>query len=86
MVFAAGQSAYGYSRPLRHRILQHRPQRSAPFVMPWPQRGNPAALLTFYRFHEWLAFISDRGLHCAIPHIVRDKYRRAQRLYLLSVA
>lgn len=54
--------------------------------MPWPQRGNPAALLTFYRFHEWLAFISDRGLHCAIPHIVRDKYRRAQRLYLLSVA
>lgn len=56
----------------------------APFVMPWPQRGNPAALLTFYHFQEWQAFISDRGLHCAMPRIVRDKYRRAQRLYLLA--
>lgn len=59
-------------------------RNEAPFVMPWPQPGNPAALLTFYHFQEWQTFISDRGLHCAIPRIVRDKYRRAQRLYLLA--
>lgn len=56
----------------------------APFVMPWPQPGNPAALLAFHHFQEWQTFIADRGLHPAIPRIVGDKFRRAQRLYVLA--
>lgn len=59
-------------------------RNDAPFVMPWPQPGNPAFPLTFYHFQEWKAFIADRGLHHAIPRIVQEKFRRAQRLYLLA--
>ncbi len=55
-----------------------------PFAMPWPQPGNPAALLAFHHFQEWRTFIADRGLHPAIPRIVGDKFRRAQRLYALA--
>jgi hypothetical protein len=55
-----------------------------PFVIPWPQPGNLAAVLTFHQFSEWQAFVTARGLHPAIPQIVRDKYRRAQRLYLFA--
>ncbi|MCE5232261.1 MAG: hypothetical protein ABFC67_06480 [Mizugakiibacter sp.] len=55
-----------------------------PFVMPWPRPGNPAALLAFHRFQEWQTFIAERGLHPAIPRIVGDKFRRAQRLYALA--
>lgn len=56
----------------------------APFVMPWPQPGDPAARLIFRHFPEWQTFIVERGLHPAIPRIVSDKYRRAQRLYVLA--
>lgn len=56
----------------------------APFVMPWPQPGNPGALLAFHHFQEWQTFIAARGLHPAIPRIVGDKFRRAQRLYVLA--
>lgn len=59
-------------------------RHDAPFVMPWPQPGNPGAILTFRRFSEWQAFIAARGLHPAIPHIVAGKFHRAQRLYLLA--
>lgn len=57
---------------------------NVPFIMPWPQPGNPAALLAFHHFQEWQTFIADRGLHPAIPRIVGDKFRRAQRLYVLA--
>ena len=56
----------------------------APLVMPWPQPGNPGALLAFHHFQEWRTFIAARGLHPAIPRIVGDKFRRAQRLYELA--
>lgn len=56
----------------------------APFVTPWPQAGNPTAMLPFRHFQEWQAFIEERGLHAAAPRIVGDKFRRAQRLYLLA--
>lgn len=59
-------------------------RNDAPFVMLWPQPGNPVALLTFRRFQEWQTFIAERGLHPAIPRIVGDKFRRAQRLYALA--
>lgn len=56
----------------------------APFVMPWPQPKNPIALLAFHHFQEWQTFIADRGLHPATPRFVGDKFRRAQRLYVLA--
>ncbi|WP_133648516.1 hypothetical protein [Paraburkholderia flava] len=59
-------------------------RNEAPFLMPWPQPGNPGAVLAFHHFLEWQAFIAARGLHPAIPHIVGGKFRRAQRLYLLA--
>ena len=59
-------------------------RNEATFVMPWPQVGNPNAVLTFRRFEEWQFFIGACALHPAIPSIVGDKFRRAQRLYLLS--
>lgn len=58
--------------------------RSDPFVMPWPAPGNPAALLAFQSFPEWQAFVLARPLHPAIPQIVSDKFRRAQKLYVLA--
>ncbi|WP_461522229.1 hypothetical protein [Rhizobium leguminosarum] len=58
--------------------------RTTPFILPWPTRESPAALLEFASAGEWLAFLESRSLSPIVPHIVSAKYRRAQRLYALS--
>jgi hypothetical protein len=55
-----------------------------PLQMVWPIRGNPVALIEFSRLEDWQAFVGRLGLQRATPDIVRLKFERAQKLYLLG--
>lgn len=50
----------------------------------WPAPGNPAALWRFESAGEWQSFIEDLSLDPRIPAIVRLKFERAQKLYVLG--
>jgi len=60
------------------------PPRLEPLVLPWPSRGNPAGLMQFHEVGQWQKFIHDLDLHVRVPAVVRLKYARAQKLYLLG--
>lgn len=55
-----------------------------PQVLPWPIPGNPAGFISFADFGEWRGFMSNLSLRAEIPEIVRVKFQRAQKLYLLA--
>ena len=69
-------------------FLQDLAGRLAPqtgsLTLPWPQPGQPAGFRTFVSVVEWTACLSDLNLRPRVPEIVATKYRRAQKLYLLS--
>jgi hypothetical protein len=46
--------------------------------------GNPAALIEFSKFDDWHNFVRRLGLQRPTPDIVRLKFERAQKLYLLA--
>ena len=54
--------------------------------MPWPGAQGPASLRASTTLEEWIAALRDLDLEAAgaAPLVVRNKYRRAQKLYLLS--
>uniref|UniRef100_B0T9C6 Uncharacterized protein n=1 Tax=Caulobacter sp. (strain K31) TaxID=366602 RepID=B0T9C6_CAUSK len=56
------------------------------FCLPWPGEQGPATLRAFSSPQAWRAALSELDLDpaCAAPKVVRDKYRRAQKLYLLA--
>jgi hypothetical protein len=59
--------------------------RSAdPLRIVWPAPGNPVALVEFCTFAEWRDFVFRLGMQRATPDIVRLKFERAQKLYLLA--
>lgn len=58
--------------------------RRAPLVMPWPVSGNPGGFIQFDHEDQWRAFISRLDMDSRIPDLVRMKYARAQKLYLLG--
>lgn len=60
------------------------PEREEPVQFPWPISGNPAEFIPFERAAEWRAFVDRLGIDPRIPDIVRAKFARAQRLYLLG--
>lgn len=60
------------------------PTRRAPLLMPWPVPGNPGGFIQFDHADQWRAFISNLDLDSRIPDLVRMKYARAQKLYLLG--
>ena len=60
------------------------PARTSPLVLPWPSPGLPGGFLQFDNADQWRAFIAGLGLDPLIPLIVRAKYARAQKLYLLG--
>ena len=53
-----------------------------PRLIPWP--GTPSGVREFASFAEWHNAISDLDLNEAIPLIVRGKYERARKLYLIG--
>lgn len=60
------------------------PRLSTPFTVPWPTSGNPVHFLSFHEPLAWRSFVGQLSLAADIPLVVRHKYRRAQKLYLLS--
>lgn len=62
-------------------ILADRP---TPLVLQWPVPGNPAALVAFETPDEWRQAIAALDLDARLPDIVRRKFGRAQKLYLLG--
>lgn len=60
------------------------PGRAEPLLLPWPSSGTPGGFLQFDTADQWRAFIAGLGLDPLIPLIVRAKYARAQKLYLLG--
>lgn len=60
------------------------PLRPEPLVLVWPAPGNPVAFWHFNTFDEWRAFVATLSLDPRIPDIVRLKFERAQKLFLLG--
>jgi hypothetical protein len=46
--------------------------------------GNPAGVIAFSTFGDWHGFVKRLGLQRLTPDIVRLKFERAQKLYLLA--
>lgn len=57
---------------------------SDPLRIVWPVPNNPAAIMEFVTFAEWKDFVLRLGLQRRTPEIVRLKYERAHKLYLLA--
>jgi hypothetical protein len=53
-------------------------------VLIWPAPGNPIAFWYFNTPEEWRAFVATLSLDPRIPDIVRLKFQRAQKLFLLG--
>ncbi|WP_022962630.1 hypothetical protein [Halopseudomonas pelagia] len=60
------------------------PRRDEPLLIPWPVQGNPSGFIRFDHAEQWRSFIVNLGLDLRIPLVVRKKYARAQKLYLLG--
>ena len=60
------------------------PSRTEPLVLIWPVPGNPAAVCQFASPDDWRAFVATFSLDPRIPDIVRLKFERAQKLFLLG--
>lgn len=60
------------------------PARSDPLVLPWPIPGNPSGFIQFEHGDQWREFIRSLDVNPSVPEIVRLKYARAQKLYLLG--
>jgi hypothetical protein len=60
------------------------PTRPEPMVLIWPAPGNPVAFWHFNTPEEWRAFVATLSLDPRVPDIVRLKFERAQKLFLLG--
>jgi hypothetical protein len=60
------------------------PPREAALVLPWPEPGVTGGLVAFETAEAWRAAVAALTLSPAIPDVVRLKYVRAQKLYLLG--
>ncbi|MDN7754730.1 MULTISPECIES: hypothetical protein [Burkholderia] len=60
------------------------PPRREPLLMPWPVQGNPGGVIQFDHADQWRTFIANLDVDARIPDVVRLKYTRAQKLYLLG--
>lgn len=60
------------------------PPREAALVLPWPDPCAPGGLVVFETADAWRAAVAALSLSSAIPDVVRLKYARAQKLYLLG--
>lgn len=69
---------------MTHLSIIPLPSREEPFLMPWPEKGNLNGIVKFSHAEQWRNFISNLDLDNQAPKIVRSKYIRAQKIYLLG--
>jgi len=60
------------------------PVRNDPLVLPWPLLGNRGGFIQFEHGDQWRVFIRSFDVNPSVPEIVRLRYTRAQKLYLLG--
>lgn len=60
------------------------PSRIEPLLLIWPAPGNPAMTMYFENPEDWRHFVASLSLDPRIPDIVRVKFERAQKLFLLG--
>lgn len=60
------------------------PPRVVPLVIPWPEPGTPSGLIAFDDAQSWRIAVDGLSISPFVPNIVRLKYLRAQKLYLLG--
>jgi hypothetical protein len=53
-------------------------------LLPWPGAGVLPGLRSFESFEAWRSYLSQWELTSTVPQPVLEKYRRAQKLYLLG--
>lgn len=58
--------------------------REQPVLLAWPTPGNPGGCLRFEKADDWRHFVEGLGIDKRIPDIVREKFARAQTLYMLG--
>lgn len=58
--------------------------REQPVLLAWPTPGNPGGFLSFEKADDWRHFVKGLGINKRIPNIVREKFARAQTLYMLG--
>jgi hypothetical protein len=58
--------------------------REEPMLFAWPTQGNAGGFIQFEKAADWCAFVESLGIESRIPEIVRAKFERAQKLYLLG--
>jgi hypothetical protein len=58
--------------------------REQPVLLAWPTSGNPGGFLRFEKADDWRHFVEGLGIDKRIPDIVREKFARAQTLYMLG--
>lgn len=58
--------------------------REQPVLLAWPTPGNPGGFLRFEKADDWRHFVERLGIDKRIPDIVREKFARAQTLYMLG--
>lgn len=58
--------------------------RDEPLLLPWPTEGSAGGFIHFAKAADWRAFVASLGIDTRIPEIVREKFARAQTLYLLG--
>lgn len=58
--------------------------REQPVLLAWPTPGNPGGFLRFEKADDWRHFVEGLGIDKRIPIIVREKFARAQTLYMLG--
>jgi len=59
-------------------------EREEPLLLPWPTQGNAGGFIRFEKAANWRAFIDGLGFDPRTPEIVRAKFARALRFYLLG--
>lgn len=60
------------------------PAREEPLLVPWPAQGSPNGFIRFDHADQWRTFIGNLDIDFRVPLVVRVKYARAQKLYLLG--
>ena len=58
--------------------------REESVLLDWPTQGNAGGLIQFGKAADWYVFVGSFGIDSRIPEIVRAKFERAQKLYLLG--
>ena len=66
------------------QIINARDPSAGPLSIAWPAPGDPNGKISFATFSDWRAFVLALSPLREIPAPVAEKFRRAQKLYILA--